>query len=371
MKGKSVIVDLGYHHAEEIDDYRRLMHLYASSSGQHQYIAESVNLYVIRHLNQEKQTNINGVNYWFLKGKKSPLWLPFRLHHRIQSHKPDIILLHGFAHPIQFILLKIQTRACIVLQYHGGGFPQGIKAFLHRLIKGLVKNYVFVAEAQAEEFKRRKMISKNSTIHCIGEGSSHKVKIEKQKARNELRMDANDRICLWVGRLNPNKDPLTLLKGFEIVLEKYNKLRLFMIFNTNELLEDVKQLIKRSPALSQHVVLVGNLAHESLDNYYSAADYFVLGSHEEGSGYALCEALACGCIPVVTDIPSFRSMTNGASFGALWKVGDAASFAECLNLAIEMNLENESQKAIEFFYKELSFQAIAQKQLNMFKSILG
>ena len=34
-----------------------------------------------------------------------------------------------------------------------------------------------------------------------------------------------------------------------------------------------------------------------------AADIFTLGSHREGSGYALTEALACGLPPVVTDIP--------------------------------------------------------------------
>ena len=60
---------------------------------------------------------------------------------------------------------------------------------------------------------------------------------------------------------------------------------------------------------------LGRLPHERLAAYYSAADIFVSGSHREGSGYALIEAMACGAIPCVTDIPSFRAITGGC--GAL------------------------------------------------------
>ena len=59
-----------------------------------------------------------------------------------------------------------------------------------------------------------------------------------------------------------------------------------------------------------------------------AADVFVLGSHREGSGYSLIEALACGLPPVVTDIPSFRSLTAAGAVGALWPCGDARALGD-------------------------------------------
>src|SRR5438876_111648 len=58
--------------------------------------------------------------------------------------------------------------------------------------------------------------------------------------------------------------------------------------------------------------MLGHVLHFRLAAFYSAADLFVLGSHDEGSGYAVLEACACGASPVVTDIPSFRRMTAGA-----------------------------------------------------------
>ena len=47
-----------------------------------------------------------------------------------------------------------------------------------------------------------------------------------------------------------------------------------------------------------------------MPNYYGAADVFVSGSHSEGSGYALIEAMSAGVVPVVTDIPSFRAIAG-------------------------------------------------------------
>jgi hypothetical protein len=58
------------------------------------------------------------------------------------------------------------------------------------------------------------------------------------------------------------------------------------------------------------VRLAGEVAHDRIAAFLSAADIFVVGSHHEGSGYALMEALACGTTPVVTDIPAFRALAG-------------------------------------------------------------
>ena len=63
---------------------------------------------------------------------------------------------------------------------------------------------------------------------------------------------------------------------------------------------------------------------------YAGADLFVLGSHHEGSGFALIEALASSVVPVVTDIPTFRVLTRNGALGALWAPGDARAFAAAL-----------------------------------------
>ncbi len=135
---------------------------------------------------------------------------------------------------------------------------------------------------------------------------------------------------LWVGRLNANKDPLTVLDGFERALPDLPDATLTMIFGTGELFEEVRARIARSPALSARVRLAGVVPHERMAAFYSAADLFVVGSHHEGSGYSLMEACACGAVPVVTDIPTFRLLTGAGAVGALWTPGDAADCARAL-----------------------------------------
>ena len=127
---------------------------------------------------------------------------------------------------------------------------------------------------------------------------------------------------LWVGRLNANKDPLTVLDGFERALRDLPGATLTMIYSDDESAgRGAGSGSSASPALRDRVRLVGAVPHDRMASFYSAADLFVVGSHHEGSGYSLMEACACGAVPVVTDIPTFRLLTGGGSIGALWTAG--------------------------------------------------
>ena len=103
-----------------------------------------------------------------------------------------------------------------------------------------------------------------------------------------------------------------------------------MLYGTADLAGEVRARIDRHAALRDRVRLIGAVAHERMAAYYSAADLFVVGSHHEGSGYALIEALACGVAPAVTDIPTFRLLTGDGAIGALWRPGDAADCARAI-----------------------------------------
>ena len=59
-------------------------------------------------------------------------------------------------------------------------------------------------------------------------------------------------------------------------------------------------------------------------------------------------ACACGAMPVVTDIPSFRAITGGGSIGALWKPGDAGDCARALIHAGRRDLTRREARAARF-----------------------
>src|SRR3546814_7612096 len=91
-----------------------------------------------------------------------------------------------------------------------------------------------------------------------------------------------------------------------------------------------------------------------------AADLFVSGSHAEGCGYSLLEALACGATPVVTDIPAFRALTGDGAIGRLWPPGDAVRLAEAL---VDTASNRPSPGQVRgYFDANLSFAAIGRSE---------
>jgi glycosyltransferase involved in cell wall biosynthesis len=98
-----------------------------------------------------------------------------------------------------------------------------------------------------------------------------------------------------------------------------------------------------------------------------AADVFVSGSHAEGSGYALLEALACGVTPVVTDIPSFRALTDGGRIGKLWPCGDATGLAEALVTAASSRIGSVQVRG--HFDAALSFAAVGRQWADAYAQV--
>ena len=107
------------------------------------------------------------------------------------------------------------------------------------------------------------------------------------------------------------------------------------------------------------MILKGKVKHSELGACYNTADYFISGSHKEGSGYALIEAMSCGCIPIVTNIPSFKKITRDGTFGFLFEPGNPESL---LNILLNLkNIDKEifSSSVVGHFNHNLSFKSIA------------
>jgi glycosyltransferase involved in cell wall biosynthesis len=132
------------------------------------------------------------------------------------------------------------------------------------------------------------------------------------------------------------------------------------------LLADVQALLAGQPNLRDRVTLLGARPHGQLEDLYNSADYFVLGSHSESGGYALLEALACGVIPVVTDIPSFRRLTDDGRVGALWRTGDADAFAEAFTRVVRGPVCTPEQVAASF-EQRLSYAAVAGQAIAAYR----
>jgi glycosyltransferase involved in cell wall biosynthesis len=193
----------------------------------------------------------------------------------------------------------------------------------------------------------------------VPESTSRFAPGDRLRARRVTALQG-DPAVLWVGHLDENKDPLTVLDGIRAAARELPRLQLHCCFGTAPLLHAVEERIARDRALRPRVRLLGRVPHERVQQLMRAADLFVLGSHREGSGYSLIEALACGLPPVVTDIPSFRALTAG-TVGRLWAPRDAAALSAALRSIAPGLGETTREQVRAHFERELSLPALGRK----------
>ncbi len=300
---------------------------------------------------------------WFRR-KTGFFSFSYALCRHIRALKPGIVFLHSFNEPVQWLWLKLfmpqSTR--LVIQHHAEKpYVHPLKSFLQRLAFRDADLCFFTSVELAADFFKRGIITETCKVKELMEVSTFFGKTDKFSARTQLKL-FSAQTFLWVGRLNNNKDPLTVLNAFDI-LRKSSDLPhvLYMLYGSVELEEELKQFVKEN-TLEECVYLIGGRPHEELALWFSAADYYISASHYEGSGVALCEAMACGCVPIVTNIPSFKTMTRNGACGFLYPPGDSDRLAAILEEAIKTNArEKLSEKALQIFREDLSYEAISKK----------
>jgi len=244
------------------------------------------------------------------------------------------------------MLCRAAASLCpVVLQHHGELPWSGPRGALQRFGLCRADGFLFTADSLAEPWRRSGGVRRGQPVFEVMEASSP----FRSEARDEVRSRTGltgSPVVLWAGNLDSNKDPLTVLRGFEKVLSEKPEARLYMAFRGDALLAEVKARIDTRSALRGAVTLLGTLPYGEMEACFNSADIFVQGSRKEGSGIAVLDALACGVVPVVTDIAAFRAITREGSVGALWPVGDADAFAAALRRVIGEPIQAGSEAAI-------------------------
>ena len=302
----------------------------------------------------------DGVTYHLIEdGRPPPLgWRedPRETHELVARLAPDVVHLHGDAAPMRF-LRPLLPRALFLWQHHADAPPVPSQRWrLERRGFQVLDGVIFSAAEQSWPWERAGLVDVSHVVYELMEGSTRFEPLPHESCRTELGWKG-DPVLLWVGRLNENKDPLAVLRGLAQAGPRLRDPHLYMAYGTDDLLESVQAEVS-ALGLEGRVHLLGTVPHHDLPHLYSAADFFVLGSHEEGSGYALLEALACGLPAVVTDIPSFRRATGRGRLGALWKPGSPESFAGALLTAVQAPPERSEVR--RFFEDNWSFPALGR-----------
>lgn len=376
------VVYVNYWYEPAMASLDDLLETYATMSSWVEALhSEQVDVTVFQRFSRNARLVHGGVEFVLHRDGLGPHLLkwqwPLSFHRLLQNWTSGILPetqavahFNGLHFPLQLRSLRasLPGRFAIVVQNHAERPARGLRRTVQRWGLRAADGFFFAAADQASAWIDDKIIRTDQPVYQVMEGSTDFRRHDRATARARSGI-CGDPVLLWVGRLIPLKDPLTVLRGFEMIVRKVPMARLYMIYGDDELLPEVRNCITQSRLLSASVTLLGFRPHAELESLYNSADYFVLGSHYEGSGYALAEALACGVVPVVTNIASFRALTDGGRIGACWAPGDGGAFAAAFERASMVPHQAQSAQAVRFFEDRLSFPAIARQAIAAYREL--
>ena len=338
-------------------------------TGMLEALAKNNQVISIEQIDYEGKYQKDGVEYRFMRFSKNELRFPFRLHQFIKSQKPDVVVIQSLHFPLQVIQLRLLLgqKVKIIVQNHAEKPFIGLKKYAQRLADICIDAYLFASYEMGADWVEKGNIASVKKIHEVMEVSSVFKPMDKAIARQKIDVQGSP-VFLWVGRLNANKDPLTIIKAFLKYAAINPAAHLYVIYHTDELLSFAQAIIDISPQ-KDSITLVGKVAHSELQYWFNSADIIIAGSYYEGSGTAVCEAMSCGCMPVVTDIFSFRMITDNGRCGLLFEPGNEAELLSVLKQCSEIDIIEKQETALEYFESNLSFEAIAKKICNVAQSI--
>jgi glycosyltransferase involved in cell wall biosynthesis len=165
-------------------------------------------------------------------------------------------------------------------------------------------------------------------------------------------------VVVGVGRLDPEKDFLTLLRAFNIV-RRNREVRLMILGEGPE--RFVLESLAQELGITDVVALPGFVKNPL--PYIAGASVLVLTSRFEGLSNVIIEALACGTPVVATDCPCGpREILEQGRYGMLAPVGDFKEVAR----AIEDTLKNPPDPMfLKSAAERFSVDAIARQYLEV------
>lgn len=172
---------------------------------------------------------------------------------------------------------------------------------------------------------------------------------------------------LYVGNAYPHKNLRRLLSAFSLVVKK-RKMKLVLAGDDSYFYPKLKTYAEKL-GIASDVVFFGTANDEQLIDLYSFSYCLVFPSLMEGFGLPNLEALACGVLPVVSDIPVFREIWGDLL--PAFNPYDEKSIATEI-LSVVNSPQTEYKRRVEKAQKtlrEFSWQSTAKETLRLYKEI--
>ncbi|HEX8990736.1 MAG TPA: glycosyltransferase [Anaerolineales bacterium] len=176
-----------------------------------------------------------------------------------------------------------------------------------------------------------------------GVDTSHFYPIPSDEAKQFVGLKPEDRMILFVGRIEPLKGVDTLIRAMACVKMKglSRPVHLAIIggepdVDPDQMTVEMARLQGLSDDLSmgRTVVFLGKRGQDTLPYYYSAAEVLVMPSHYESFGMVALEAMACGTPVIASDVGGLGFLVQDGETGFTIPDGEPDTICEKLALLL-------------------------------------
>jgi D-inositol-3-phosphate glycosyltransferase len=207
-----------------------------------------------------------------------------------------------------------------------------------------------VATSPQEHQDLKDLVSRLGQVKVIpcGTDTSNFHLMSKTDARQRIGLDWDGKVVLYVGRFDPRKGIETAVRACAKLQSELASLdgqdfKLVIVGGSSDDRTDgaerarIEQIVS-DKGLSERTIFAGQVGHDLLPFYYSAADVCVIPSHYEPFGLVAIEAMACGTPVVASNVGGLKFTVLPEETGLLAPPKDADAFAHAIQRILSDDL---------------------------------
>lgn len=189
--------------------------------------------------------------------------------------------------------------------------------------------------------------------------------MNKENVRRKYGFDAKDKIIIYVGRLEKEKNLDFLIKSF-VLIKKYNLHTKLVFVGDGRVKAHLKNLVDELEL--KDVIFTGAMEYDKIPEVLNCADVFALTSLYEGSPTVIKEAIACGVPVVSTDVGDVSNVIQNDVVGKIVD-SDEKLFARAIIDMFQID-RDAIKNACTGVSKNFSFEKIANRTIEVYKEVI-
>ena len=239
-----------------------------------------------------------------------------------------------------------------------------------------------IASTESERMQLKDMYhvpDKKIVIIPPGVDTTRFYPIDKSEAREAIGIPEEDRMVLFVGRIEPLKGIDTLIEAMAKLKMKCHRCPHYLVIiggDADASPQETNSEMARLKTLSQElgiediIIFLGKRDQAKLPYYYSAAEVVVMPSHYESFGMVALEAMACGTPVIASEVGGLRNLIIEGETGFFIARQDSSTLSDKMKmLLLDDTLRNHiSQKAAEYA-RSYDWANITEKMMGVYRKL--